>query len=221
MPLAQPMLSSSYMRTRLGIVLCTLLSSSAALAERADTTSPDFVAAAPKRHIDRSLVASPDGEKRIDPFSVVTFQLDRAVLSDAGYTQVDTAAHWLKKHPKHMVVLEGHTDAIGLAPYNEDLATRRMAAVRQRLLQHGIPSNRIMLITFGEREAMDAENPLHGADRKVVLYATELSPRAVAGIVAHNRPAIVATWVERGALMQLTHGLEVPEKAVPTQTVRR
>lgn len=219
MPLAHSMLSSPYMKTRSRVVLATLLWSSAALAEQAATTSPDFVAASPKRHIDRSLVASPDGDQRIDPDSVVAFQLDRSQLTDAGYTQVDTAAQWLKQHPRHLLVLEGHTDATGDAAYNQDLATRRMATVRQRLMQHGIPGDRVMLITFGEREAMDAEDPLHGADRRVVMYATELSPRAVAAVVERTRPAIVATWVERGALMQLTHDLQVPEKTVPAPQV--
>jgi outer membrane protein OmpA-like peptidoglycan-associated protein len=221
MPLAHAMLLRLCMKTRLGILLGSLLLSSAAWADRAVTTGPDFVGAAPERHIDKSLVASPDAEKRIDPFAVVTFQLNQAALGDVGYSQVDTAASWLKKHPRHKLVLEGHTDALGLAPYNEDLATRRMVAVRHRLLQHGISPDRIMMITFGEREAMDLENPLYAADRRVVMYATELSPHAVAAVVRQNRPAIVATWSERGALMRLTQGLEQPERIVPSQTVRR
>jgi outer membrane protein OmpA-like peptidoglycan-associated protein len=198
-------------------MLGTLLFSSAAFADVANTTGPDFVSAAPRRHIDRSLVASPDGPQRIDPYTVLPFMFDKAQLTSEGWDEVDTAARWLKSHPQHKLVLEGHTDAIGLAPYNEDLATRRMDTVRQRMLQHGITSDRIVLITFGEREAMDAENPLHAADRKVVMYATRLTPQQVIAVVRENRPAIVASWTERGAMHQLTSGLTQPT----TTTVRR
>ena len=205
------------MKTRLGILLGTLLFSSAAFADVANTTGPDFVSAAPPRHIDRSLVASPDGPQRIDPYTVLPFMFDKAALTAEGYDEVDTAARWLRSHPNHKLILEGHTDAIGLAPYNEDLATRRMAVVRQRLLQHGIASDRVVMITFGEREAMELENPLHAADRKVVMYATTLAPQQVVAVVRENRPAIVASWTQRGALMQVTSGL----KQETTTTVRR
>ena len=190
-------------------------SSSSSKAVKAPTA--DFVEAAPQLHIEEELVAAPDAQRRIQPGDVIPFQLDRAALTEAGYAQVDTAARWLKKHPSYKLVLEGHADAIGGVPYNDDLATRRMAVVRERMLQHGVSSDRILMITFGEREAMELGNPLHAADRKVVMYATELSPRAVVAVVAENRPAIVASWTERGALMQATQGLETPIQ----QTVRR
>jgi outer membrane protein OmpA-like peptidoglycan-associated protein len=209
------------MKTRLAILLGSLLLSSAAYADRALTTGPDFVGSAPKRHIDQSLVASPTPERRIDPTSVVAFEHDESVLTSDGYSQVDTAAAWLKRNPRHMLVLEGHADALGSSPYNEDLATRRMVTIRERMRRQGVSPDRIMLITYGEREALDAENPLHGADRRVVMYATQLAPQAVAAMVRENREAIVATWSEGGAMMRLTHGLEQPERIAPAQTVRR
>ena len=191
--------------------------SSVAFADNANTTGPDFVNAAPRRHIDRALVASPDGPNRIDPYNVVPFQFDSAELTEAGLEEVNTAARWLKKHPGYKLVLEGHTDALGVAPYNEDLATRRMFVVRQHMLRHKIDSDRILMITFGEREAMDLENPLFSADRKVVMYATRLVPAQVVAMVRENRPAIVASWTERGAMKRLEHGLTTPK----TITVRR
>jgi hypothetical protein len=203
--------------TRLGIVIGLLLCSSAALADRASTTGPDFVDASPRRHIDRTLVASPDGPSRIDPYTVVPFLFDKAVLTDEGYAEVDAAAHWLRAHPRHRVVLEGHTDALGLVPYNEDLATRRMATVRARMLQHGISSDRVVMITFGERESMDLDNPLFPADRKVVMYATALAPQAVIAAVRVDRPAMYAAWTERGALMELKQDGKLQTRTIATR----
>lgn len=206
------------MRTRFAFVLGTLLMANACGAgnDKARTApTADFVEAAPNRHIDKSLVASPDADNRIAALDVVTFQHDQALLDEMTLSQVDTAARWLKDHPDQKVVLEGHADASGVAPYNEDLAMRRISAVRQRLMRQGVPGERIIAVNFGDREAMDEDNPLFGADRRVVMYATQLAPRAVAAIIdEEGRPAVAASWVENGALMELRNGLETPTRTV-------
>lgn len=206
------------MRTRFAFVLGTLLMANACGAgnDKARTApTADFVEAAPQRHIDRSLVAAPDAESRISPVDVVTFEHDQALLDAMTLSQVDTAARWLKDHPDQKIVLEGHADASGVAPYNEDLAMRRIATVRQRLMQQGVPGERIIMVNFGDREAMAEDNPLFGADRRVVMYATQLAPRAVAAMIdADGRPAVAASWVENGALIELRNGLETPTRTV-------
>ena len=190
------------------MLLGTLLFSSAAFADHA-TTGPDFVGASPRRHIDKSLVAS-NQTTRIDPGDVVAFAHDKAVLTAAGYDQVDAAAIWLKSHPRHKLVLEGHTDLIGVAPYNEDLATRRIDTVRRRLFQHGIHSDRIIMITYGEREAIIPDNP---ADRRVVMFTTTMSPQAVIAMTMAEREAVIAAWTEKGAMLTLASGVDqVPVK---------
>jgi outer membrane protein OmpA-like peptidoglycan-associated protein len=203
---------------RLGaLVICAACGSSHPKTVQTASTA-DFVSAAPQVHIQRSLVASPDARNRIEPTAVVAFEFDSARLSDASYSEVDTAAHWLMVHPSYRLVLEGHTDALGVAPYNEDLSTRRMESVRKRMLQDGIPSDRIMMITYGENEAMDLNNPLYPADRHVTMYASRLDAQTIVAMVRANRPAIVATWTDRGALMRVEHGLSTPTKTI---TVRR
>lgn len=223
------------MKTRLAYTLGSLLIAAACGGSQRHTTTTastaptgetaptaDFVEAAPRLHIDGALVAAPNAQQHIEPLDAVTFQHDQAQLDAIAADQIDTAARWLNDHPNHKLVLEGHADATGMELYNEDLAQRRMDAVRHRMLQHGIVGQRIMMINFGDREAMDETDPLAGADRKVVLYATQLSPQAVAALVRENRPAITATWVDdRGALMQLTNGLETPVRREPAQTARR
>lgn len=192
----------------------SLLVTSAALA---DTTAPDFVGGAPRPYIHPSLTASNGPQKKIEPGDVVSFAFDRDVMTADGYDQVDHAARWLASHPRHRLVLEGHTDRLGMAVYNEDLATRRMQAVRSRLLRLGVGSDRVVLVTFGEREAISPENP---NDRRVVLYATQLSPRAIAGATFEDRPAAVATWTERGKLMRIAKGMPTTE-TTPTRQARR
>lgn len=202
------------MKTTMKLVVGSLLFTSAALA---DTTAPDFVGGAPRPYVHPSLTASNGPQKKIEPGDVVSFAFDKAVMTADGYDQVDHAARWLKSHPRHRLVLEGHTDKRGMAVYNEDLAMRRMDAVRRRLMQSGVRSDRIVMVTFGEREAISPENP---NDRRVVLYATQLSPKAIAAASFEDREAAVATWTERGKLMRIAKGMPATE-TMPTRQARR
>jgi len=171
-----------------------MVASSTVFADNA-TTGPDFVN------------GSASAKGGIDPQDTIVFAHDKAVLSDTTLDQVDIAARWLVSHPKHAVVLEGHTDASGDAFYNEDLAMRRVTAVRERLLERGVASDRIILINFVEHEARELASPLHGADRRVVVYATKLSPEAVVGMTRDRRPAVAAAWTHDGTLVRVDEGL--------------
>lgn len=210
MCLARVMLDLLVMKTKLGLVVGSLLLSSAALA---DTTAPDFVGKGARPHIDRSLVAS-SATNPIEPGDVVPFTFDDAALSDSSYAQVDRAALWLKVHPKQRIVLEGHTDPSGSELYNDDLANRRIDAVRQRLIADGIPSDRIIMLTYGERATIG--NP---AERRVRMYATTLSPQAVIALTPRDA-GIVAQWTDNGAMMTMRTGT-APLKVNPPQTARR
>lgn len=210
------MLFSVFMKTTLALVLASL-TAVPALADNAPI-SPDFVSAAPRLHIDRSLVASP-AMNRIEPLDIVAFTHDSAFLSGGSITQVDRAAKWLLNHPRHRIVLEGHTDTAGPDPYNTALATRRMESVRNRLMGWGVPSDRIVLITYGEARATAPEDP---EDRRVVMFATQQPARAVVANQLEHRDALIATWTERGSILQMQNGIarEVPPPA-PSVISRR
>ena len=50
----------------------------------------------------------------------------------------------IKQSKDALLTVEGHTDNIGTADYNQDLSERRAAAVRQALVaQFGVPANRL------------------------------------------------------------------------------
>lgn len=200
------------MKTKL--VIASLLLSTVAMADRGPT-APDFLGATPKRHIDRTLAASPMGGL-IEPIDVVAFKLDSDQLTEGGFSQVDQTSRWLKANPRYRLVLEGHTDRLGLAPYNEDLANRRLNTVRMRLIKNGIASDRIVMITYGETEAHNPENP---NDRRVVMFATAQPVRDVVAASLNYRQALVATWTQNDSLMQAQHGLGRP--IAPTATARR
>jgi outer membrane protein OmpA-like peptidoglycan-associated protein len=193
------------MKTTLALLLGSLLFASAALA---DTTPPDFVGGDARPHIDPSLVAQPmQPRPKIQPADIVAFGFNTAGLTEAGFSQVDRAALWLGQHPAYRLVLEGHTDAVGAANYNKDLSMRRIATVRQRLLQDGIGSDRIIMMSYGDVDAIEPANP---NDRRVVMYATKMSPKAVVAATFAFRAPIVASWTDQNLLIQQGPGVTAP-----------
>lgn len=160
---------------------------------------PDFVTPSPRP---RPLAAS-TGDRPLAPQDDILFGVDSHALSDVARRQLASAAAWLARNPGHRLVLEGYTDGSGTRSHNEELATRRAAAARAHLVGLGVPSDRLVLVVYGEVAARAARDPLA---RRVVLYATELAPRAIAIASIDRKRALGAVWVDRGAQLSLERG---------------
>lgn len=159
--------------------------------------NPDFVPAkAPS-----TVVTEPASGARglIEPTEIVMFDLNSAALYDASLDQVGRVASWLKAHPGYRLAIEGHTDSLGTAGYNNELAMTRAAAVQSRLNALGIPNDRLVLVGFGEAGASATEN--HN-DRRVVMYATKLNGTQLAAMEV-RRGALRATWFEQGTAFDM------------------
>lgn len=72
------------------------------------------------------------------------------------------------------IVVEGHTDAVGSAAYNQGLSERRAGAV-QRYLQtaHGIDPSRLVVEGKGEAELHDRQRPANPVNRRVQFRAAD------------------------------------------------
>lgn len=81
---------------------------------------------------------------------VVHFEKDRAELTSAARTLLDT---WLQECPldgEYRFKLHGHTDSDGSLSYNQELSAARSRAVQEHLEQQGVPSEAIELSCRGE-----------------------------------------------------------------------
>ncbi|WP_142848087.1 OmpA family protein [Telmatospirillum sp. J64-1] len=86
---------------------------------------------------------------------VVYFEFDEAVLTDAARQIINQAAQAIRQHPGTPAVsVVGHTDRAGSAQYNMGLSQRRANAVRDALVQAGIPANSISVVGRGESEPL-------------------------------------------------------------------
>lgn len=96
----------------------------------------------------------------------VQFGFDSAEILPTARRQLDALAEGIRLLPAAKpVTIEGHTDAVGSAQYNEQLSQRRASSVKQYLVAvHGIDPARLRAVGLGQRgllpdfDARAAEN---------------------------------------------------------------
>ena len=83
-------------------------------------------------------------------FEDVHFDFDRYSLRPEATRVLDEAIAAMKQDPTLRLTVEGHTCNIGTAEYNLALGERRANAVRDYLVNNGIPANRLQTVSYGE-----------------------------------------------------------------------
>ena len=172
--------------------LVTLLASPVA-------AGPDFVSG------DRRMqpFAASDGRAELQPMDDIVFAFDSVALVPAAQAQLASAARWLELHPDYRLIVEGRTDSIGPAAYNQDLAERRGTIVRNHLVACGVTADRIVIAVYGENTARPRPDPL---DRRVVMFATR-APLSEVVSAELDRHAIEMQWTRSGARYRETRGI--------------
>ncbi len=85
----------------------------------------------------------------------VFFGLDSYALDEAAQSALDRSARALREHPDWTITLEGHCDERGTAEYNQSLGELRAQAARDYLVNVGVASNRIRVVSFGKERPFD------------------------------------------------------------------
>lgn len=78
------------------------------------------------------------------------FETDSAQLGDTSTSDLQSLADWAKCDTRNAIILEGSADPRGGQAYNLKLSGERAATVRQKLIDLGVPSQRIVISVFGE-----------------------------------------------------------------------
>ena len=88
-------------------------------------------------------------------FPTVHFEYNEyAILAD-DMPKVDLMAQWMVNFPERVVRIEGHADERGSVDYNLSLGEKRAAEVKNKLIQAGIDSARIKIVSYGEERPID------------------------------------------------------------------
>lgn len=82
----------------------------------------------------------------------VYFDYDRSAVKVSERSKVESVAAHLRDNSGQGVLIEGHCDERGTEQYNLSLGDRRAQAIREYLVNLGIDSHRIHVITYGEAQ---------------------------------------------------------------------
>jgi outer membrane protein OmpA-like peptidoglycan-associated protein len=108
------------------------------------------------------------------------FKTASAQLSESANADLQALADWARCDKNNAIILEGFADPRGSVEYNQKLGARRAAAVREKLIGLGVPSQRIVVSVFGEN---GPKKPSMAQERRVTARASEspVMPRDMAG----------------------------------------
>jgi outer membrane protein OmpA-like peptidoglycan-associated protein len=105
----------------------------------------------------------------------IPFAFNSSALSPDAAEPLDQIAEGVKLAQEAtgiVVVIEGHTDAVGSAQYNKRLSLRRAAAVKKYLVaNHGVNANLLKAVGKGQTKPLNAENPRADENRRVQFRA--------------------------------------------------
>ena len=124
------------------------------------------------------------------------FFADRsAELSVRARAAIEAQAHWLKRKPGLIIIVEGHADDSGTSDDNMALSRQRADAVRQRLIELGVATDRIRVTALGRNQTVaDCTGSLCAAqNRRAVTVVRPGAPApAAAPGTARKADAAVA-----------------------------
>jgi peptidoglycan-associated lipoprotein len=86
------------------------------------------------------------------------FDYDKANIRPDAQQALQKTAEFLKKYPEAKVVVEGHCDERGSTEYNLALGDRRAAAVKEYLINLGIPAANINTVSYGKEKPFCMES---------------------------------------------------------------
>lgn len=120
-----------------------------------------LVFAGPSSAEERMHLGVPDGlaagvgrDFRMSVGDRVFFADRSAELSSRARAAIDAQAQWLKRKPGLVITVEGHADDSGTSDDNLALSRQRADAVRYRLIELGVGTERIGISAFGRNQTV-------------------------------------------------------------------
>lgn len=108
----------------------------------------------------------------------IHFQFDKSDIKPASYPVLDEIVATIKGRSEVTGVrVEGHTDSVGSDAYNQSLSERRAASVREYLVSHGIPSEKVTSAGMGEGSPIADNSTKAGrAENRRTEFHLQISP---------------------------------------------
>lgn len=126
-------------------------------------------------------VAPKGAHEHPDWVPAVYFDTNDHALSAVARFQLQTTLRVLKRYPQLLLGLQGYTDNRGSAAYNLALADRRIASVKQYLVENGLNPWRVISQPLGVGLPQIGDNIelAQASNRRVGLNALDISGRPI------------------------------------------
>jgi len=88
----------------------------------------------------------------------VYFDFDKSYIRDDAKAAMKANADWLKVNAKVKIKIAGNCDERGTKEYNQALGQRRSVSAKKYLVDMGVSSKRISLISYGKEKPICTEH---------------------------------------------------------------
>jgi outer membrane protein OmpA-like peptidoglycan-associated protein len=138
--------------------------------------------------LQESLNAKQTDRGTLVTFGDVLFDFNKANLKSNAYPNITKLAQFLQENPERKVIVEGYTDSVGSANYNQGLSERRAASVRMALVRAGVDPARIVAQGYGKEYpiADNGSNSGRAQNRRVEVTISNdnqpVAPRSVSQV---------------------------------------
>lgn len=96
----------------------------------------------------------------------INFATDKYEILPAHAAELEIVFAKLNKFPKATAVIEGHTDNVGSAAYNQKLSERRANAVKNYFIEkHGVAASRLKAEGYGESKPVASNDNAAGRSK--------------------------------------------------------
>jgi len=96
----------------------------------------------------------------------VMFDFDHTTIRPDSEPVLDEAIRVINEQQGNFsVILGGHTDDIGTQSYNRELSQRRADAVREYMINHGVPAEKLRAVGYGETKPVADNSTPEGRAR--------------------------------------------------------
>ena len=98
----------------------------------------------------------------------VFFAYDSFVITEDARHALSHDAEWIKAHPGVQLKIEGHCDERGTSAYNLVLGEKRAKVVRNYLVELGVSSNQLAVVSYGKERpfCMDHSESCYSQNRR-------------------------------------------------------
>jgi outer membrane protein OmpA-like peptidoglycan-associated protein len=112
---------------------------------------PDVAGIVELKGCPRPVLPTAEVQAQLNEYAkTILFNTGKASVQAASAVTLNEITEILTKYPSAQFTIEGHSDSVGSATFNEKLSNERALSIKEYLVKNGIDGLRLMSLGFGE-----------------------------------------------------------------------